>query len=360
MRFDPTLRTDGGANPFGLNAFTPYRLEVRSISETPDVVHSIDDDPVTRGTRVDFTTGNTYLFETQPPSVLGVRFLPGPDELTGNIPANALMAVDFDEAMDPTTFVLSRDVLTSRATFDVRYNGTSGVNLTNGVDGRVIPGRITWTADARTFFFEPFFSFGNKKFEFDVSLLAGLQDLAGNQLLNPRAFGSFRCDGNGGSIGTVLDEDFFTPDDRDGQVSDADWGSTEPGVCRGQPITTREAYISSYTFADQPNDSGRGQYVPDANPLIGASINQAVQNLNPGFEPRPPRHVVLLGRRAGTGRNDHGPVVGTGQQRDLRVDLPRRLDPGGVQAHDGPQPGVQPSRRTSGTYRPSCTAARTR
>ena len=62
---------------------------------------------------------------------------------------------------------------------------------------RRVPGYFTHDPSATIFYFNPFFSFGDKKLVFYVQCLQGLKDLAGNQLVNPRFFGNYTCDGKG-------------------------------------------------------------------------------------------------------------------------------------------------------------------
>ena len=182
---------------------------------------------------------------------------------------------------------------TPDTTIDVRYTTdtiNAGAGLTTVMpDGTTpigVPITGTWSPSpsATRYFFRPTFSFGDAKYRFFAQLFQGLTDLSGNQLVNPGSFGVYTSDGMGISVGKVIEEDFLDTDSVDFTASDADWGSTEEGVLQGLPITTRKTYLFGYqetdSFGSLP-DSGRGHYQPLADPLVGASLNQAVPNVNP-------------------------------------------------------------------------------
>ena len=82
-------------------------------------------------------------------------------------------------------------------------------------------------------------------------------------------------------------EDFLDTANEDGAASDGDWGGGEASVLRGQPVTSRNAYVYSYPETDSGSNSGRGQYVPLIDLLVGT---------DQGALP-PPLPATNLGRR---------------------------------------------------------------
>lgn len=287
VRFDPTIGADGSPNPFGFPRNVNASIEVRAFDEASSVVHSVDGDPVVLGMTKTFAISDEFLHESDPPSVLGVRFIPERDPTTGDVPSSSTLLVDFDEVMDFASLVPGRDTLEPHVTFDVRYTITA-LNNANGVAGRVIPGQTALSRDARSVEFRPVFGFGPRPFEFEVRVTSGMTDLAGNSLSNPQVLGQFRCDGESVDLGTVLTEDFRNVADRDLGPTDADWGLSENGVCTGNSLTSRDVFIVGSEFTDSNNLSGRGTYVASFEPLIGTDLDQLI----PGLTPQ-----AVLGRR---------------------------------------------------------------
>lgn len=289
---DPTLRRNGQANPFGFEAFQQFQVRLPGVSETGEALRSVSGDALAQAFETTFTTSGSFLREAIPPEFVRIRFQPDPDVVTGNIPGNGTMAIEFSEPMDPASFRLGgRDGVEADTSIDIRYVSDSVTNQDGGVDGLPIPGRFTASGDGRTWFFRPLFSFGDQQYVFSVQVLQELRDLAGNRLINPQSVGPFRCDGLGSSVGLVITEPFDLPIDRDGLATTADWGSTEVGTLSGVPITSRDVHIFGYTFAA----NGRGRYAPLADPLIGADLNPLV----PGIQP-----PTAQGRRVLTAHDD--------------------------------------------------------
>ncbi len=287
--FDPTITQQGQPNPLGFEPITQYLLDIPGFEEQEQVVENLDNDPNLVTFFTQFTTSDGWLRELTPPEVVDVYFVPAADALTKQVPGNGLMAIEFSEAMDPASFVLGIDPSGPQVTdaVDVRYTADP-INVTNLVDGSPIPGSVSPSADYKTFFFKPMFSFGSAKLIFTCQLFQLLTDLSGNLLVNPSAFGPFECDGNGIATGKVLSENFLTTANRDDSgVSDADWGQTEEGVLQGQPVSSRQAYIFMYPETWNGNDNGRGQYAPIAAPMIGDDINMFIT----------PNPASSLGRR---------------------------------------------------------------
>ncbi len=281
--FDPTVTAQGEPNPFGFLPLTQYQVDIPNFEEQQQVVENADFDPVTTTFFTTFITAKGFLRELIPPEVLNVFFVPDPDPLTKNIPGNGLLAVEFNEAMDPSSFTLGPfggpDLNT---TFDVRYTNDT-INVDNLINFNPIPGTFTHDAAAKIFFFKPLFSFGEKKYVFTLQLFQGLQDLSGNLLINPQSYGPFTCDGNGIPLGRTLIEDFNTTNDRDTGPTDADWGLNEPGALNGAPITSRQAYMYTYTLTTDPDtgQSSRGHAYGDFDMLTGAALNQFNTNVVP-------------------------------------------------------------------------------
>jgi hypothetical protein len=276
--FDPTVTAQGQPNPPGFDPVEQYVLDIPGIEEQNAVVENLDNDPNLTTFFTQFTTSGGWLRELRPPEVVEVVWAPNPDELTGNIPGNGLMGLTFDEAMDPSSFIQGRS--DDGGNIDIRYNDAA-INVTVGVDGAEIDGTFSPSADWRTFWFKPTFSFGAQKLVFTTELFQGLTDLSGNLLVNPGSFGPFTCDGKGISTGVTIIERFTDQIAMDPISTDADWGSSEEGVLVGLPVTSRNAYIYGYVEADNGGDSGRGQYAPIVAPLIGKDLNNFVTNVNP-------------------------------------------------------------------------------
>jgi hypothetical protein len=294
--FDPTVSQQGTPNPFGLPAGTQFNVFLPGVADTTigaAVVKNLDDDPLLTSFFTNFTTGDGYLDELVPPQVLDVTFIPAPDPLTKQIPGNGLLAIRFSEPMDPASFTLGAafPALEAGETVDVRYtddspnpnvntDGTPSTPTPAGVFGQElqpIPGSFESDPSATIWYFRPTFSFGDKKYVFSVSLTQFVRDLAGNLLVNPRSFGPYTCDGTGRPIGRSLVETFDGVVNRDSALTTADWGQTVAGRLQGAAITTRRAYISCWQLSDQWG----GAYNPIVDPLIGASINLLVPNVNP-------------------------------------------------------------------------------
>ena len=299
--YDPTLEADGTPRPFGLEPLQQYSLDIPAFDDQNGVVENLDYDPITNSFFTTWTTSAGYLRELDPPEVIGVYFIPDPDPITRNIPGNGLLAIQFNEVMDPATFTLAPFAGPDPATgVDVRYTGAP-INGANGVAGAPIPGTFSHDAAASTYFFRPTFSFGDSKLIFTVAVYQQLKDLSGNLLVNPQSWGPFTCDGNGIATGKILREEFDGIVDRDSATSDGDWGVADPGFLRGQPVTSRDVLIVGGDFdagSDYSGDGyegstpgphaasynvtgGRGWYVTIDAPLIGQDRNNYTPAPNP-------------------------------------------------------------------------------
>ncbi|MFO0934572.1 MAG: Ig-like domain-containing protein [Planctomycetota bacterium] len=278
--FDPTVTQQGTPNPFGFDPVTQYNVELPAEGQTNDVVLNRDNDPLLTSFFSTFTTSDGFLRELDPPSIVRLYFVPDQNVLTKQVPGNALMALEFDEPMDPSSFSLAAQTATLNDGVDVRYSNDPQytVNQLNGVADKIIPGSFSWDAAAKTFFFVPAFSFGDKKYVFNVLVTSKLTDLSGNALINPRSFGPFTCDGLGKVAGTILEEPFDFNNDNDTSKTTADWGFTTLGQLEGAAITTRRVFIEGAVAA--LNENG-GQYNPIVDPLTGAQLNQFVAGVNP-------------------------------------------------------------------------------
>ena len=295
VRFDPTVTSQGQPNPFGFLPITQHSIDIPNFEEQDGVIENLDFDPNLSSFFTTFTTGDGFLRELVPPEVVDVFFVPERDPLTGNVPGNGIMAIEFSEAMDPGTFIQGPksvppgESLPDITTIDIRNTLLNSINIANMREGQAIPGNFTHDPAAKVYFFQPLFSFGDKKYEFQVQLFQGLKDLSGNLLVNPRSFGPFTADGRGSPIGEILQEDFVFDDDMDMTAStpQVDWGQTQEGTLFGAPLTTREARIYTYRYVqnrDQDGNvinSGRGMGFAAYEPLIGAAINARLPNLSP-------------------------------------------------------------------------------
>lgn len=300
VRFDPTVTIQGQPNPEGLAAGEQYSIYLPSYEidqselRTAGVVENRDNDPLARFFDTEFSTSAGWLRELVPPQVLEVYFIPTPDALTGNTPGNGQMVFRFSEPMSRSSFVTGPSTLPvdTATNIDVRYDPAEQVNIDNNVAGNAIPGYFTFDASLTLAYFNPTFSFGNRQFEFYAQCFQGLRDLSGNLLINPRTFGTYKCDGRGLATGKILTERFASTTDRDNIATDADWGQTTPNELAGAPVTYRDAYIMGYEEAGNTPNSGRGQYAPLADPMNSSTI-YAVTPAYAGPDPQLGRRVMI-------------------------------------------------------------------
>jgi hypothetical protein len=285
--FDPTITKAGQPNPVGFDAFTQYNVFLPSVTDRESdpetaVVESAGDDPLLTSFFTKFKTSGGFLRELTPPTVVECFFVPTPDPLTKQIPGNGIMALRFSEAMDPATFLLATNIPTPEPndTIDIRYDCTEPTNA--GVECRPIAmNNPTHNPAMDTFFFEPVFSFGTKKYKFFVQVMQGLSDLAGNLLVNPRSFGPFVVDGTGREEGDLLVESFTSQTDNDPGATTADWSITTQGVLQGAAISSRRTFITGWQQTERVRPTYTGQYFALVDPLVGADLNQFVANIQP-------------------------------------------------------------------------------
>ncbi len=291
VRFDPTVTAQGQPNPYGFRPVERYSVDIPNFEEQDQVVENADFDPNLTTFFTSYRTSDGFLRELIPPEILDVFFIPDPDPLTKNIPGNGILAFLFTEPMQIGSFIQGPsddsgpDVNT---TIDVRYTPGDQINIDNLVANFAVPGTFSQNAAATIAFFRPTFSFGNKKLVFTAQVFQGLTDLSGNLLINPQSYGPFTCDGTGIETGKVITEDFLTQDPNviDFIETDADWGVSEPGVLKSVPISSRNAYLFGYPYADGlagggGSLSGNGQYAAIVDPLTGADLNNFVTGINP-------------------------------------------------------------------------------
>ncbi len=322
--WDPTVDVQGQPNPQGLPSIQQFSINIPSFEEQPGVVNNLDADPNLSAFFTNFTTSDGYLRELVPPEFVGFYFIPEPDPLTGQIPGNGVLALEFSEAMDPATFIQSLGPEPTAASgVDIRYLGGTPITPPPAVNapvaGKSIPGTFTNDAAMKTFFFKPAFSFGDQNFVFNFSVFQALKDLAGNSLINPQSRGDFVCDGLGNATGSLLIQDFentgpFKPDHDITAAPPADWGTGEAGTLQGVLTPPREQTIYGYFEADGNDDgtSNRGQYSATPDPLVGADLNQFVTPAVPTSEGR---RVMLSFSHEDMG--PRGSIVGAGWGPDF-------------------------------------------
>ena len=286
VRFDPTVTAQGQPNPFGFEPVTQYIVDIPSYEEQPGVVRNLDDDPNLVTFLTSFTTSSGFLRELVPPEVLQVTSIPDRWELyplTGDWPGNGIMAIEFSEPMDPSSFIQAPPAgAIDSTTIDVRYTDNLSINPPD-VNARKISGTFTGDASATIYFFRPTFSWGAGKYEFGVELFQGLKDLSGNLLVNPRGFGRYICDGMGIQDGAELSENFINQDNLDDSLDGSDalveWGDPDEGILRGAPIESQTYGILGYTFqGGGPSDYG--QYAAIISPFVGNDLNNPALGLN--------------------------------------------------------------------------------
>ncbi len=280
--FDPTVTSQGQPNPPGFDPVTQYIIDIPGVGEQSSVVENLDEDPNLTTFFTQFTTADGWLRELQPPEIANILWAPDPDPITGDIPGNGIVGLQFTEAMDPASFIQGR--ASEGGNVDIRYeddSAFSGINDQNNFADAAIDGSFSPGPDWKTFWFKPLFSFGKVKLTFTIQVFQGLTDLSGNLLVNPGSFGAYVCDGNGIEQGKTIKEEFLDTANMDPVATDADWGDSEEGWLLGLPVSSRQVYIYSYVETDNGTNSGRGQYAPLAAPLIGKDLNTYVANVSP-------------------------------------------------------------------------------
>jgi len=302
VEFDPTVTSTGGRNALGFPAGEQVLVEIPLKIPGDNIpnenfLQNIEGNPIAVASGdsiISFTTGSGWLDPVPgPPGVLGLDFIPGPNNV-GQVPPNAAVTVIFSEPIDPTTFTLGKNIFLT--------NNTPTAPAT--IYQQDIPSLVFFDGSLTRYTMQPVFGFGQGPFNILANFIdpdapstfspANLpSDLAGNKVQNFTFFGTFdtQFDPAAPTYG-ILREDFTNNSQRDQANTDALWGNdTEfPFALVGQPITKRNqnANINAITTVS-------GGTTPIDNPPCQAGCTGTQMNPAPGEEDYCPTQNPLVG-----------------------------------------------------------------
>jgi hypothetical protein len=290
VEFDPTVTEGGGANALGFEGGAQIAVKV-PLKVVGDgladelFLRSVEGSPVTAasgGDSFSFVTGAGWIDRMPgPPEIVGVELSPAPDHL-GRVPSTATVTVVFNEAIDPTTFALGKNVFLTNDT----------ATAPESVYQKDIPSLVFYDGSLTRYTLSPVFGFGQGPYSIRLGFVdpdavtflidSPPSDLAGHKLANSVFAEVFDTllDSNAPVYG-VITEDFLTPTNRDGGFTDAFWGQEPlfPFELVGQRITrrTRRVNIAALTgisggltsIEHAPLGTGEEDYCPSQNPLVG-------------------------------------------------------------------------------------------
>lgn len=343
--FDPTVYATGLARPYGFDALTEHELRIPAGVPTGEMVRSRSGLPILNTFVFRFVTANGWVEESTPPRLVGHAFLPGrrPD---GTVDARASIQLEFDEPIDPATIHTAVGVGPGFAdAFDVRFSSTDPYNQAAGIAGSPILMNATLVGAGRSVRLDPVHGYGDRRFAFEVRVLPGLRDLAGNGLSPAEALGPFYGAGEGAAPTALLGEGFDGPIDRDTAATGADWSL---GSLVANPVTSRRVYVRSATQASLDVAALRaGLYFPSSDPLTGAALNAA------GGGPVVP--ATNLGRRvmlafSGAELGAGGSIVSVGWGPDRNATFTSNYAELIVRLGYSVNEGTEPSGTFSGSY----------
>ena len=297
IEFDPTVTSTGGANALGFSAgiqilldiplFDGQAAQLAQVQPANLFLQNVEGNPIAIASgdnKITFSTGATWNDTVPgPPGALGLEFTPAPNAV-GQVPATGAVTVVFDEAVNPETVVLSKNLFLT--------NNTS----TSSSFQQDIPSITFFDGALTRYTFLPVFGFGTGPFEIAVNFIdpddpssfspAGLPtDLGGNPVQNFTFLSTFPTQFDPTIKNTnLLREDFVTAINRDGNNTDAAWGDdpTIPFALVGLPVTTRNVQVNvvaitmfgggSTVIDNPPVGVGEEDYCPTVNPLIGSDL----------------------------------------------------------------------------------------
>jgi hypothetical protein len=301
VEFDPTVASSGGRNALGFPAGEQVLVDVplkipNDNVPAEDFLQNIEGNPIgiaSGDNIVTFTTGSGWIDPIPgPPGVLGLDFIPGPNNL-GQVPPTAAVTVVFSEPVDPGTFTLGKNIFLTNNT------PTSGPAIYQ----QDIPSLVFFDGSLTRFTMLPVFGFGQGPFNILVNFIDPdapstfspnnlPADLAGNKIQNFTFFGTFdtQFDPNAPTFG-ILREDFVNTSKRHLAFTDALWGNDAefPFALVGQPITKRNQNVDIAAI------TAFGGETPIDNPPYNSLNPGFIMNPNPGEEDYCPTQNPLVG-----------------------------------------------------------------
>jgi hypothetical protein len=292
VEFDPTVAANGGRNALGFPAGEQVLVEIQ-LKEPNDGVpaeqflQNIEGNPIgiaSGDNIITFVTGAGWIDPVPgPPGVLGLDFIPGPNNI-GQVPPQAAVTVIFSEPIDPASFTLGKNIFLTNNT----------PTAPPSIYQQDIPSLVFYDGSLTRFTMQPVFGFGQGPFKILVNFIDPdapstfnpnnlPTDLGGNKVQNFTFFGGFdtQFDPNAPTYG-LLKEDFLTTTKRNTGLTDALWGNdTEfPFSLVGQQITKRNQQVNILAITgisggttvidNPPGGIGEEDYCPTQNPLVGS------------------------------------------------------------------------------------------
>jgi hypothetical protein len=301
VEFDPTVREggDGNATGFGggeqIAVKVPLKMAGDGLADE-QFLRSIEGSPITAasgGESFSFVTGAGWIDRTPgPPEIVGLELSPVPDQ-QGRVTSGATVTVVFNEAVDPNSFALGKNVFLTNNT----------PTAAESVYQKDIPSLVFYDGSLTRYTLAPVFGFGQGPYTIRVGFVDPdadtflidnpPADLAGNKLSNSLFAQDFDTllDSNAPVYG-VITEDFLTTANRDQPLTDALWGNDPqfPQELVGQPVTKRIQRVNvaaitgisgGLTAIDHAplGTTGEEDYCPTQNPLVGS--DSIIANGNP-------------------------------------------------------------------------------
>ncbi len=304
IEFDPTVSATGGANALGFKAGIQILLDIplfdgqagqlSQVQPANNYLQNVEGNPIAIASgdnKITFSTGATWNdTKPGPPGALGLEFTPAPNAV-GQVPANGAVTIVFDEAINPETIVLSKNLFLTNNT------------VTSASFQQDIPSITFFDGALTRYTFLPVFGFGTGPFEIAVNFIdpdnpqsfapANLpRDLGGNPVQNFTFLRTFATQFDPTVVNTALiREDFLDATNRDAAFTDAIWGDDQeiPFAIVALPVTTRSAKVNvaaistlgggSTTIDNLPPPGftnlpipDEEDYCPTVNPLVGSDL----------------------------------------------------------------------------------------
>lgn len=287
IEFDPRVTTAGGANAIGFPAGAQVLVEIPlfvpgSFEPMINYLQNIEGNPIVYASgdnKVTFATGSTWEDPVPgPPGVLGLDFVPSPNDL-GQVPSDAAVTVIFDEPIDPATVILGKNIFLT--------NNTE----TSPIFQQGVPSVTFFDGSLTRFTFMPVFGFGQGPFNIKLNFIDPAapetfdptklpKDLGSNEVINFTFLGTFDTQFNPFTQNTgLLREDFTSIDQRDPDETDALWGDDQdiPFALVGQPIVERTVDVDILAIVNLgngqttigANGTSNNDYCPTVDPLVG-------------------------------------------------------------------------------------------
>lgn len=289
--FDPT-RTQAqvdrlGPNapqdrPFGLSSLANYQVRMPA-HPTLKTLRNLSGDPLVSEYVANFSTGEDYMPELDPPSFIGVDgsgqigFDPttdGPrDPVLGQteVLSTADVVLVFDEPILPESMDPSKSVV------------VRNLDLQEPVVGgpRRVPGTLEASTDGKVWRFVPSFGYGVGPYRIRVEITQDVKDLSGNPLSAPvTRYFQTKFDPDAEDV-AVITETFNNNLFLDVLNTTGEWNSVTPGRLQGGAITSTSVTVA-YT-ADGVNSQRHGVGNPAFRPVDFPLVAENANSFCPGW-----------------------------------------------------------------------------